>query len=157
MQVRFLPRLYAEPTHALQVQALRTLCYCIVDSTRYFVQNECELGPCRLYTDSDQTAFNLVSFFAKNSENNVLNDLIFSGQPIPRIEYTPDEIATWKEVYTKAVDLLPGRACTTFRKALTNMIKECGFSPDNIPQMEDVSNYLKSKKRFLHNKAALEI
>ena len=68
-----------------------------------------------------------------------------SGQPIPRVEYTPDELATWKEVYKKVFELLPGRACTTHRKALDIMRKECNMTEDNIPQMEEVSNYLKSK------------
>ena len=71
--------------------------------------------------------------------------IYFSGQPIPRVDYTPEEVTTWKEVYLKVVDLLPGRACTTHRKALEAMMKECNFSEDIIPQMEDVSNYLKSK------------
>ena len=67
-----------------------------------------------------------------------------SGQPIPYVEYTETEIATWRAVYVKVVELLPGRACTIHRLALDHMMKECGFSADNIPQMEDVSNYLKS-------------
>ena len=45
-------------------------------------------------------------------------------------------------------ELLPGRACTLHRKALENMMRECGFGPDNIPQMEDLSNYLKSTLRL---------
>ena len=73
--------------------------------------------------------------------NFVLN---YSGDPIPRVEYTPEEIATWREVYNRVDELLPGRACTLHRKALENMMRECGFGPDNIPQMEDLSNYLKS-------------
>ena len=68
----------------------------------------------------------------------------FSGDPIPRVEYTPEEVATWREVYNRVDELLPGRACTLHRKALENMMRECGFGPDNIPQMEDLSNYLKS-------------
>ena len=61
-------------------------------------------------------------------------------------------MATWQEVYYKVVELLPGRACTLHRKALDNMMKECGYSANNIPQMEDVSNYLKSKDQFLMEK-----
>ena len=76
----------------------------------------------------------------------------FSGDPIPRVEYTPEEIATWREVYNRVDELLPGRACTLHRKALENMMRECGFGPDNIPQMEDLSNYLKSTLRLRFSK-----
>jgi hypothetical protein len=38
-----------------------------------------------------------------------------------------------------------GRASTTHRKALEVMMKECGYSEHNIPQLEDVSAFLKSK------------
>ena len=77
----------------------------------------------------------------------------FSGDPIPRVEYTPEEVATWREVYNRVDELLPGRACTLHRKALENMMRECGFGPDNIPQMEDLSNYLKSTLRLNYSKS----
>ena len=64
------------------------------------------------------------------------------------MDYTPDEVATWEAVWHKVFDLLPGRACSTHRRVLDQMIKECGFRPNNIPQMEDVSNYLKSNSFF---------
>jgi hypothetical protein len=60
------------------------------------------------------------------------------------VQYSPVETATWKTVYRKAYELFPGRACTTHRKVLEVMKKECGYSEDNIPQMEDISQYLKS-------------
>ena len=72
-----------------------------------------------------------------------------SGDPIPRIEYNEAELSTWKAVFDKVEDLLPGRACLTHRKYLDLMKKECSFSPDNIPQLEDLSNFLKSKTIFL--------
>ena len=77
-----------------------------------------------------------------------------SGQPIPYVEYTPEEIRTWGEVYCKVVELLPGRASTTHRKALEVMMKECGFAENNIPQMEDVSNFLKKTSGFSLRPAA---
>ena len=70
---------------------------------------------------------------------------MFRGDPIPYIEYTKDEIETWKSVWEKAFELLPGRACSIFEKRLEKMMKETGASADCIPQMEDVSNFLKSK------------
>ena len=72
-----------------------------------------------------------------------------SGDQIPRIEYNEAELSTWKAVFDKVEDLLPGRACLTHRKYLDLMKKECSFSPDNIPQLEDLSNFLRSKTIFL--------
>lgn len=76
------------------------------------------------------------------------------GQPIPTVEYTPEEIATWGAVFSKVVELLPDRACTIHRKALEVMMRECGFAADNIPQMEVVSNFLKKTSGFTLRPAA---
>merc|ERR1712156_228188 len=87
----------------------------------------------------------------------VIAELSFNfkhGDAIPRIEYTPEEIATWKEVYSKAVEIYPGRACSIHRQRLDAMMKACGFAADNIPQMEDVSNYLKRTSGFSLRPAA---
>ena len=71
--------------------------------------------------------------------------ILNSGDPIPRVDYSAEEVATWKAVFRKVYELLPGRACTTHRKYLEVMKKECGYSEDNIPQMEDISQFLKSR------------
>ena len=71
-----------------------------------------------------------------------------SGDKIPRIEYTKEEIATWDAVYSKVFELLPGRASSMHRKYLAVMEAECGFGLGKIPQLEDVSNFLKSKEPY---------
>ena len=75
------------------------------------------------------------------------SNLIFytSGDAIPRVEYTKDEIATWKTIYTNLKNLFPTHACKEFNRVLPLLEQHCGYSEDNIPQLEDVSNYLKSK------------
>ena len=67
----------------------------------------------------------------------------YSGDPIPRIKYTEDEVRTWGEVFRKVDELLPNRASKTHRRVLEHMKKECNMTAENIPQMEDISNYLK--------------
>ena len=78
--------------------------------------------------------------------------MLFRGDPIPYIEYTKEETATWGAVWEKVFELLPGRACSIHRVRLEKMMQECGTGPNCIPQMEDVSNFLKRKKyEFLDN------
>ena len=66
------------------------------------------------------------------------------GDKIPVIEYTKDEIQTWDEVYSKVFELLEGRASSMHQKYLAIMEAECGYGLGKIPQLEDVSNFLRS-------------
>uniref|UniRef100_A0A914XKN3 Biopterin-dependent aromatic amino acid hydroxylase family profile domain-containing protein n=2 Tax=Plectus sambesii TaxID=2011161 RepID=A0A914XKN3_9BILA len=70
------------------------------------------------------------------------------GDPIPIIDYTAAEHRTWKEVFTKLKTLFPTLACMEFRRSLENFERDGIFSPEHIPQLEDVSRYLKRKTGF---------
>lgn len=63
------------------------------------------------------------------------------GQPIPRVEYTEQEKQVWKTVYTKLKELRK-YACKQYNQVFPLLEQNCGYSEDNIPQLEDVSNYL---------------
>lgn len=63
------------------------------------------------------------------------------GDEIPRIEYSEAEIDTWRTVYNELVALYPTHACAQFNHVLPLLIQECGYGPDNIPQLEDISRY----------------
>ena len=71
--------------------------------------------------------------------------VLSSGDEIPRVNYTKDEISTWRTIYTNLKNLFPTHACKEFNRVLPLLEQHCGYSEDNIPQLEDVSNYLKSK------------
>nr|KAG5687097.1 hypothetical protein BaRGS_010542 [Batillaria attramentaria] len=81
----------------------------------------------------------------------VIADIAFeyrSGEPIPRVEYTKEDIDTWGHVYRQLKNLHPTHACDQYCVNFDLLERECGYSPDRIPQLEDVSNFLKRRTGF---------
>lgn len=73
---------------------------------------------------------------------------IFRGQEIARIAYTDEEISTWRAVYEKLSTLYPTHSCKEHQFILPLLIQNCSYGPESIPQLQDVSNFLKKCTGF---------
>ncbi|XP_053112224.1 tyrosine 3-monooxygenase-like [Hemicordylus capensis] len=84
-------------------------------------------------------------------------DLAFNfrhGDPLPRIKYTAQETATWREIYQKLSSLYPTHACKQYLDAFNQLEKYCGYQADCIPQLQDVSTFLTERTGFQLRPAA---
>lgn len=63
---------------------------------------------------------------------------------MPRVEYTDEELANWKHIYTELAAQIKLHACKEHLEAMEMLERDKIYSPNWIPQLEDVSNYIKS-------------
>jgi phenylalanine-4-hydroxylase len=70
------------------------------------------------------------------------------GTPIPRVQYTANERETWGVVYRRLRALTREHAVDAFNHVLPLLEANCGYSEANIPQLQDISDFLKDCTGF---------
>lgn len=76
------------------------------------------------------------------------------GDPIPSIPYTETENETWLRVFNTVVDLVPKHACIEYQRVFKKLRDEKIFVADHIPQLQEVSDFLKKNTGFTLRPAA---
>lgn len=76
------------------------------------------------------------------------------GDPIPRVEYTQEETSTWTAVYNTVMELMPKHYCHEYQLAFGRLRADGIFLPDRIPQLEEISGFLKKATGFTLRPAA---
>ncbi|XP_071943636.1 phenylalanine-4-hydroxylase-like isoform X2 [Antedon mediterranea] len=98
--------------------------------------------------NSDHPGFTDKVYRARRKE---FADIAFNykhGQPIPHVTYTDAEIDTWKTIFTKLTELHPKHACSQYNRIFPLLVQNCGYNADNIPQLQEVSDFLKDCTGF---------
>ena len=86
----------------------------------------------------------MTSFFAFFAV--MMFSLVFlcSGDAIPYVEYTETEINTWRTIYNGLIKQHKKWACSEYLRNFRQLEEKGLYSPDAIPQLQDVSVHLKS-------------
>lgn len=98
--------------------------------------------------EADHPGFNDDEYRSRRDHIDALAQEYRFGDEIPVIDYTPEEHATWAEVYRKLTPLHQRYACPQYLRAFAAMERECGFSADEIPQGRAVDRFLAERTGF---------
>merc|ERR1711923_52954 len=98
--------------------------------------------------DSDHPGFTDSVYRARRKQ---FADIAFHykhGTPIPTVNYTEQEKGVWRVVYNNLKRLYKTHACYEHNHVFPLLEENCGYSPDEIPQLQTVSDFLKSVTGF---------
>ncbi|KAG5677001.1 hypothetical protein PVAND_006791 [Polypedilum vanderplanki] len=76
------------------------------------------------------------------------------GDPIPVIEYTETENKTWGSVFKVVKDLVPKHACKEYIQVFKKLEEEKIFTPERIPQLQEMNDFLRKNTGFTLRPAA---
>lgn len=67
------------------------------------------------------------------------------GERIPDVDYNERELDTWRQIYVRLKEAYAKFACEQHNRAIRELELHCGYSPDRIPQLQRVSEFLERK------------
>lgn len=98
--------------------------------------------------DSDHPGFRDIIYRKRRKEFADIAHQYRHNQPIPHVTYTEQEISTWATVFRELTQLYPTHACKEFNNVFPLLIDNCGYNETNIPQLQDVSQFLQDCSGF---------
>ncbi|CAF1200684.1 unnamed protein product [Adineta steineri] len=126
-----------------------------VEETPWFPRRIADLDRCSVKVllygadlDADHPGFTDQAYRARRMYFHDLAIEYKHGDPIPRVEYTQEETETWGVVFRNLNKLYPTHACNEYLANWPLLREKCGFREDNIPQLEDISRFLRERTGF---------
>ncbi|EDW92786.1 tryptophan 5-hydroxylase 1 [Drosophila yakuba] len=98
--------------------------------------------------DADHPGFKDPVYRKRREQFSAIANNFKHGNPIPRVQYTPEEVKTWGTVFLELHRLYVLHAVPEYMDNWPELEKYCGYREDNVPQLQDVSVYLKRKTGF---------
>ncbi|KAH8305133.1 hypothetical protein KR059_009393 [Drosophila kikkawai] len=98
--------------------------------------------------DADHPGFKDPVYRKRREQFSSIANNFKHGNPIPRVQYTPEEVKTWGTVFLELHRLYVLHAVPEYMENWPELEKYCGYREDNVPQLQDVSVYLKRKTGF---------
>eukprot|EP00347_Sterkiella_histriomuscorum_P012767 403367300 len=96
--------------------------------------------------ESDHPGFNDEVYRKRRAEITQIS-LKYSlrDKEIPTVNYTEQEKSVWKNIYPRLTQLFKTNACQEFNWTIDQFQKHVGFNEDEIPQLNGISEFLKSQ------------
>merc|ERR1712223_1714513 len=98
--------------------------------------------------DSDHPGFTDPVYRKRRKEFADIAFFYKHGQKIPSIEYTAEEKATWRTVFNNLKRLYKSHACYEHNHVFPLLEENCGYNENEVPQLQRVSDFLKSVTGF---------
>uniref|UniRef100_H3G9R5 phenylalanine 4-monooxygenase n=1 Tax=Phytophthora ramorum TaxID=164328 RepID=H3G9R5_PHYRM len=98
--------------------------------------------------ESDHPGFSDQEYRSRRNKFAEIAQNYRQGDQIPRLDYTEDEVKTWGVIYKRMKTMWKQYACDEFNYIIPLLESNCGYAEDNIPQQQDISNFLKECTGF---------